>query len=296
MGKGLSLAGLALLAILGCRMPSPMPKGPLPGVSAVYVYSDVVRDPGNMQAFLDFARQGKLNRVYLQSSHLVRECPESLGDFIGLARREGISVTLLAGRAAWATEPGHGEALRVAREARAFADGLGRQGRAAPEAIQFDVEPYLLPGWQTDTQALSNQYLDLFEKLREALGGRLRLQACIPFWFDRVKVRRRGRTRPLSEWILDAADGAVVMDYRDSAHRLVSGVQEELDYASRKGQAITLAINLSPSTERGTTFHGQSEARIRRALEDASEILRSYNAFSGFALFHYGVWTGEDQP
>lgn len=247
-----------------------------------------------MRGFLTFSRQWKLDQVYLQSAHLVRECPEALGAFISLAREAGVSVTLLAGRSAWALEPGHGEALRVAREARAFAEGLERQGRPAPEAIQFDVEPYLLPRWKADPQAVANQYLDLFEKLREALGGRLRLQACTPFWFDRVQVRRRGRTRPLNEWILDAADGAVLMDYRDTAQRLVSGAEGELAYASHIGKPVVIAVNFAPSDEKHTSFHGQSEARIRRELLDASARLRSYGAFRGISVFHYSVMVDEN--
>lgn len=287
------LAVLALLSFLGCRTPASLPAGPLPGVVAVYVYADVVRKPQDAQAFLAFARQCKLSQVYLQSAHLVRECPEALGAFCSQAREAGVSVTLLAGRSAWALEPGQAEALQVAREARIFTEGLREKGKPAPEAIQFDVEPYLLPRWKVDPQGVANQYLDLFEKLRETLGGRLRLQACIPFWFDRVKVRRRGLTRPLSEWILDASDGAVLMDYRDTAQRLVSGVEGELAYASRIGKPLVVAVNIAPSDEKRTSFHGQSEAKLRRVLEDARAPMLSYGSFDGIAVFHYEFLGGK---
>ena len=263
-----------------------------------YVYSDLAQDLVARAAFFSFAQAKGIGRIYLEAGGLVQTAPAALADFIAAAQVNGIAVSLLTGDATWSLSGHHGEALTVANAAASFAAELKVAGKPAPEAIQFDVEPYLLPSWDTDLQGTANQYLDLLAELHGALQGKLALTVAIPFWFDLYEVTRAGQKRPLSEWVIDATDGTVMMDYRDTAAQIVDLATTELVYASQQGRPLTVAVDLQCGSSEPTyiTFCEEGETAMRSELAAAQPALEAYQAFAGYAIFYYEAWAALPAP
>jgi len=95
--------------------------------------------------------------------------PASLGRFIAQARAADVAVWAVDGDPRMVLPREH--AIAAAR-ARAFAQ-YNRQ--AAPQArlagVQFDVEPYLLPGYDLATEQWERHYVALVAALQDAAGG-----------------------------------------------------------------------------------------------------------------------------
>lgn len=287
-------SALALLAGLlhcgGGAAPGLLAKAPAAGLE-VYVYTDVASDALARQAFYAFAQPRAIRRVYLQSAGILGSSDPQLADFVQDAAGRGMAVTLLFGQAAWALQPNQAQALQAAAQCAAFAAPLRAAGRPAPDTIQFDVEPYTLPQWDTDLQGTANQYLDLLAALRAQLNGQLRLQVATAFWLDGTPVTRNGQTRPLSQWILDAVDSIVIMDYRNTSARILSGAAGQLAYANAQGKPVTLAVDVSCGSDASITFCGGGQAYMYGQMAAVAAGLQGQSAFAGMAVFDYEDWT-----
>lgn len=272
---------------VGTAAPTPITH---PGTA--FVYSDLARDPQARAGFFAFARSRGITRVFLESQVLLLSAQGDLATFVREAKAEGIATTMLTGSTTWALAAGHAEAVDLARRASAFTKGLQDQGQPAPEAIQFDVEPYLLSAWNRDLQGTANQYLDLLDELRAALEGQPALLATVPYWYETRAVTRLGRSRPLSEWVIEAVDGVVVMDYRDTASRLVSGAADEVAFAAGLGKSVVVAVSVDPDGTDGSlsTFADDGEAAMLQVLAEVRPQFAVHPSFRGFAVFCYEDW------
>jgi hypothetical protein len=294
VGASLLILVSIFTMVLSCGGSTGAGTAPVPPATptATYVYTDLARNAAARGAFFAFARQKGISRVYFECQSPLLSAPQDLAAFIKQAKDEGIAVTLLTGSASWALTSGHAEAVALASKASAFSKDLQSRGQPVPDAVQFDVEPYLLGSWSHDLNGTANQYLDLLAKLRSALEGQLSLTVTLPYWFETVSVSRLGRTRPLSEWALEAVDGAVIMDYRDSADRIVSGAIQELTFASGFGKQVVVAVSVDPDSPDGSlaSFAEEGEASMLQALTAAQPQLSAHTAFKGFAVFCYEDW------
>ena len=262
---------------------------PAAGLDA-YVYSDVVTDAAARQTFLGFAQSKRIRRVYLQSASYMTNSRSILGDFITEAKGHGISVTLLFGRANWSLAANQAAALQCITQSLTLLTELKAAGKPLPDAIQFDVEPYILPEWTSDLQGTANQYLDLLDALRTQLGGQLTLTVATAFWLDNQPVTRAGQTRPMSEWILDDVDGIVMMDYRDHASAILSGAASELAYASAHGKTVTLALDVQSGSDGTITFYEEGEAFMYQEMATVEATAKSQASYQGFGIFNYEDW------
>ncbi len=260
-------------------------------VKDVYVYSDIATDASARSAFFGFAQRKGLQRMYLETAYLDDGSHAALVDLLGEAETRQIQTTLLYGNQIWALTANHAAALERATQALKLASELHASGKTAPDTIQFDVEPYLLPDWGTDLQGTANQYLDLLDKLHATLAGSLRLTVAIPFWFDSQMITRNGQTRPLSEWVIDATDGTVMMDYRDTAVGLLDCSSSELAYAASKSKSVVLAVDTMGGSDSGQiTFCEEGEAAMEKELATTKAALVNQKGFGGFAVFAYDYW------
>jgi hypothetical protein len=256
----------------------------------IYLYTDVATDLAARQTFFAFVQSRNVRRVYLESAGLLGTSRSALADFVAEAKAHGLSVTLLFGHANWALTANHGTALQWATQSLAFLAELKAAGRPTPDAIQFDIEPYTLPEWTTDLQGTANQYLDLLVALRSQLNGQLAFTVATPFWLDGQPVTRAGQTRPMSEWILDAVDGIVMMDYRDRAQAILSEASSELSYASAHGKSVVIALNVQADSDPTITFWEEGQAFLYQEMATVDASARTHVAYQGLGVFNYDDW------
>ncbi len=135
--------------------------------------------------------------------------------FLAAAHQRRLRVEFLCGDPAWAKAENHEAALANLRAVLAF----NKAGKAAErfDGFQYDVEPYLLKEWPSQT--LTDDFLKLLDKARDKIrgsGNKLVLGAAIPRFFHDESVGHLDRR------VLDRVDYIALMDYVDSSERLIA--------------------------------------------------------------------------
>jgi len=287
----LALAGL----VWSCRAPeSGRPLDLKPGTPlAVWSYRDLTGSAPERSAFFDFAARRHISDLYLGAADLLPKKAEALAILLEEAGRRGIRVSLVFGRAAWVRPEQRAAALAAVRAVRDFDLAQARAGGTRLAALQLDVEPHVLPDWGRDSARLSSQFLDLLEAVKPELAGGPPLHAAIPVWWHGRPMKRAGKTRPLSEWVIQLTDGTVLMDYRVRPEGILAGAEGPLASADALGRPVVvgLAVHCDNDPENAvTSFCRKGEGALRKALRQTEGDLARHRQFKGFAIFTYEDW------
>ena len=201
--------------------------------------------------------------------------------------------------------------------------GISQQERF--DGVNVDIEPYLLPGWNTapagmtlsqSRTTIAAQYLDLSDKYRQMKEQYLNdigetdpsnfvFGPSTPFWFDsnlfdtgsNIDWGSEG-SKPLYQHVLDIHDYITIMDYRDFAlgtDGIVFHAEHELDYAEDIGKPVVIGVETGPSTPEKVTFLQEGPQWLEEQLALAED---EFNArwpnlanqpivFDGFAIHDY---------
>lgn len=193
------------------------------------------RDQGT--ALLAWARSEGIKELFIVvplAGAAVRE-PTRLAVFVRRAGAAGIAVTSVEGDPHMVLP-----AQRAASvdRVRAYAD---YNRAAAPaerlRAMQFDVEPYLLPAHLLAPAERERAYLALAQALHAQAGG-TPLEFVVPFWW--------GEKRELLARLARFADGLAVMDYRTAPGDIVRFAVPFLDWGSAHGKRVHIGLEAGP--------------------------------------------------
>ncbi len=209
----------------------------------------------------------------------------SFRELVALGAGKGIRVHALVGDPHWSTSDtaGPSAALQVMTRMRALSEGR------MPAGLQFDVEPWTLPGWSANQGDYSLGFVEMVDSVAtswDALALPGSLGFAVPFWFDGVgggapQVTLDSTTAdPLSMALtaLGRVPGSYVnvMTYRNHASG-PGGTEEDfspvVQAAARLASPVTLLVGqeLGPVSPASTTFYGTSWA----AWESSTAALRS---------------------
>jgi len=236
----------------------------------------------------DLERNG-INRVYLQADP---DVPAGLYKaFIREARTKGIEVHALGGAPDWIL-PGSNVKMYV------LINWVKRYNQnAAPEerftGIHLDVEPYVLPQWQDDTDKMLGLFMDTIsgfvQEVRAETG--LAAGADLPVWLEQFQVRDGygGRTT-LSDWMIRRLDQTTLMAYRTRARDIVSSVSREMKEAARRGKSVTVAVETAEASEPDLSFYTEGRARMDAVLDEACRSFQAEASFAGFAVHDFENW------
>jgi len=130
-----------------------------------------------------------------------------------------------------------GERPKFVRRAEAYAAYNRRVDRQARLAgIQYDIEPYVLPGYQLDPEPWNSAYLETISALKAAAA--MPLEVVLPFWYEQQKVQ--GRT--LLDRLAPYVDSVAVMDYRTDPTLLQQFAEPFLSWGMRTGRPVRIAL------------------------------------------------------
>ncbi len=189
---------------------------------------------------------------------------ETAAEFLTDMEAAGVEVYCLAGAPEWGLEE-DGRSLVEAID-RAAALGPGVRG------VMADVEPYLTPAWDRDSDAVMERYVSGMAAAREHARGRgLSLIACIPYWYD------NDHADALARLMATGCDGVAVMNYYRGAE--AEHLRTELELARRAGiPTVCVSEFQQPGTHDltdKTTYYTdgleaarESWAAVREALGD----------------------------
>ena len=277
---------LGLLLLAGCHStPNPVP-------AAVWTYLDLAPLPARAELFA-FASGNQVGDLYLGASGLLPRGAEPLAAFLQESHDRSLRVSLVLGRKEWTLPGRRAEAMPAVRAVVAFARAQREAGAGTRVALHLDVEPQALPNWGQDWVELSHQFLDLLEAVKVELNGELPLLVDIPVWWDRRKLERRGRTRPLCAWVMELADQTVLMDYRNETKEILASAEGNLRIAAALGRTVVLGMDVhcgSDAETLATSFCRKGQGALRQAMADVDHALAGRPGYGGLAVFTYEDW------
>ncbi|WP_342235553.1 hypothetical protein [Inquilinus sp. OTU3971] len=186
-----------------------------------------------------------------------------LRSFLQAARAVGLSVWAVEGDPAAITKAGRPPFLERTRAIAAF----NRGGSPALDGIQYDIEPYLLPGWPLDRAAGIAAYLDTLERLKRDAAGPV--EAVLPFWWLEMPEMAGSLDR-----LAAAADRFAVMAYRTRPDDIVAAAESALAWAGAHDRPMTVALEAGPlPDDRVQTFRPAAEGELWRVALDGRRIL-----------------------
>ncbi|MBB5968033.1 hypothetical protein [Planomonospora venezuelensis] len=274
---------LAVVLLLGTALAAPASaavrlKPAAAGTRAMWLW-----DPGAVRPadVLTWARTRGVKEIFVHADARLPSSPARLARLKELKRGADaarIRLTALGGDPGWATD--HAAARSWQRAV------LGTKLFAGSHV---DVEPYVLPRWQTDQAGLVAGMLRMLQLLQA--DDPRPLEADVPFWYHTVPA---GPRTTLADAVLARVDAVTVMSYRDTVtgpNSLMDVGADMLARATKAGRPVRLAVETAPLADCVyCTFHEEGAARMTAALTQVDAAARSYPAFAGVAVHHYPSW------
>jgi hypothetical protein len=166
--------------------------------------------------------------------------PERLAAFIRRAGAAGIDVWAVDGDPNMVQLQERPATLERARAYARFNRTMPPEARL--KGVQFDVEPYLLAGYELATDAWEQRYAELVKALHasdpDIAQGRLALEMVVPFWWS----DKPDLLDAMASWVT----GLVVMDYRTDASEIYRFAVPFLDWGERHGKTVHIALEAGP--------------------------------------------------
>lgn len=160
--------------------------------------------------------------------------PEALALFTARASAAGIEVWVVEGDPAAVTVAGRRDF--VARAA-ALANYNAAQGpRAQLHGMQYDIEPYLLPGFDLAREDWLAAYVETLRQLRDSVV--LPMEVAVPFWWSDLFVA----DRPILDAMTEYVDGITVMNYRTDLAQLYSNALAYMEWGQNNDRHVRIAL------------------------------------------------------
>lgn len=158
-----------------------------------------------------------------------------LAAFIGEATRRGIEVWSVDGDPYMVLPGEHAATVQRVRAYAAYNRSVAPQARL--RGLQFDIEHYLVAGYELSAPALDKQYAALAAALHRAAAG-LPLEFVVPFWWaDKAEL--------LTSLAMHSS-GLTVMDYRTDPGQILRFGAPFLDWATTHRKRVRIALEAGP--------------------------------------------------
>lgn len=239
---------------------------------------------------IQFLADRQADQLYLQ---IDQSLPAAVyQSFIEKANAGGISVHALDGAPKWATAKGEA-AMRSF-----FSWVAAYQEQASPaqqfSGIHLDIEPYLLPGWESNYKnTVVNYQTRMLQAASLSAELSLPLGADIPFWFDEMMFSNKFGKDSLAGWVIKNTDSVTIMAYRDTAagpNGMIELSRNEVELAAQYGKKIEIAAETGASSEAAyITFYEEGTLRMEEQLSLVRDAYSS-DSHVGFAVHHLQSW------
>ncbi|MGU7778709.1 hypothetical protein [Burkholderia sp. PU8-34] len=214
------------------------------GGRAAWVWQRDRWQDGGGDLLADAARY-KVTRLYIALPIADDEVTgaAALRDFVARARGAGIEVWAVEGDPEMVTEKGREQALARLR-------AIGQYQRASTErarlgGVQYDIEPYQLPAYRDDPNAVVHAWGTTVAALGEAAD--VPLDAVLPFWLLDVPGGDE-----LLERIGQSARSLTIMAYRTDAEHVQRVAAPLLAWGAARNFPVSVALESGPMQDEWT--------------------------------------------
>ena len=203
--------------------------------------------------------------------------------FLRAAHERGISVLAVEGDPHMVLAKGQPNAIARAQAIRAYQ--LGALPEEQLDGLQYDIEPYVLPRFDTSNPRHLRKWSSTYRELRRAFTRKLDI--VLPFWVsDKPPGADFVRASAAS------AKGLTVMAYRTKPDRIIAAAAPLLDLGVELDRPVRVALEMGPTDEGpGVSFEGDLDALLR-AMRKTLPTFAAWPNFAGFAI-HGIVWPGQ---
>lgn len=160
--------------------------------------------------------------------------PNDLGTLIERADELGIETWAVEGDPAAVTKQGRAHFLQRTRALAAF--NARQDASRRLHGVQYDIEPYLLPGFDLARNAWLREYLDTLRELRNELA--VPMEAAVPFWWSGLSVDGK----PLLTAMQPLVDGLTIMNYRTNLEQLQRLAEPYLAWGAEQQRYVRIAL------------------------------------------------------
>lgn len=293
----LLLLAICLAGIMGVTTPAQAEARSTKAIWAWDFY-DAASNSQKITSLLEFLKDQNINLLFIGTSRTLPDQPATYTELINRAHAEGIRVFALVGRAEWALEGRHRDALAELRQVLAF---NASHPDSTFDGIQFDIEPHVLPEYQTKRGSVNYQYLQVLKKIAAEIrtsGDPLEFNAAIPCWYatgeNPVMVETGGQRKPLSYFVLDIVDTVSVMAYRDTADRQIRASLAEADYAASLGKKVYIGAETSPpngsTIPNEITYYNKGLVYMNQQIQAINAYYAKHAGFGGIAIHQYPAY------
>lgn len=159
---------------------------------------------------------------------------DSLATLIARTHELGIQTWAVEGDPAAVTRRGREHFLQRTRALAAFNAGQPEGRRLL--GVQYDIEPYLLPGFELAREDWLREYLDTLRQLRNELS--VPMEAAVPFWWSGLSVDGQ----PVLTAMQPLVDGLTIMNYRTDPEQLQRLAEPYLAWGVRQQRYVRIAL------------------------------------------------------
>ncbi|MCH1638489.1 hypothetical protein MJ257_00090 [Paenibacillus timonensis] len=287
---------LAVWLTLACGVSSPA-QAEERQTKAIWAWDfyETASNSDKITALLKFLKEQDINLLFIGTSKTLPDQPATYEELIYRAHEEGIRVFALVGRAEWALEGRHREALTELQQVLSF---NASHPASAFDGIQYDIEPHTLKEYKTKRGSVNYQYIQVLKKIAEEInesGDPMEFNAAIPWWYasgeNPVIVETGGQRKPLSYFVLDIVDTASLMAYRDTADRQIRASLAEANYAAKLGKKVYIGAETSPpngsTIPNEITYFNKGSVYMNKQIMAITAYYAKHEGFGGIAIHQY---------
>ena len=282
-------------------------KSPLRKALWVWKHNKILPDPQQVERLIELCSRHGITDIFLnvpysyENDVVHMQMIEQQRSFLAAAHSQGIKVHALDGDRKYLLRANHGRMLDLLDALGDFNQGGVPAQRYA--AIHLDNEPYLLPGWNDDTERsqIIREYIELYKQLRpraDALGTKLGVD--IPFWWDELDNDGKARftydtesgKQPFLEALFPLLHNVGIMSYRrrvTGPNGVVFHCLNEFELGEKFSVDVFASMELGAGddVEAGTTFGAYPWSYFRGQLDTLERILSHTPGGSGIAIHFY---------
>lgn len=279
----------AMAAVVKKRTITPVPA---PSVEATWVWNtyQIVYEKNEM---LQFAKANGVNLIYLQILKDGDITLDQYRTFIREATQNGIQVHALDGGSEWVLAENRHHLTDLISWVKQY--NLSSAINERFTGIHLDVEPYVLPDWSKNQDAIVKAWVDsvkMFITQARTADSTLKLGSDIPAWLDYISIPNNGGK--LSTFMISQYDHVTLMAYRDfarGANGVIEIVQSEITQANQLGKKVIVGVNVITDPEGDmVTFAEEGTAFMETQISQFYSALKVNASFAGHAVHDYTSW------
>ncbi|CAG7643062.1 alpha-amylase family protein [Paenibacillus allorhizosphaerae] len=212
-------------------------------------------------------------------------------EFIRAAHAGGIKVHAMSGAPDWVLPEHNYKMYKFIYWVKQY--NAGAQAEEQFDGIHLDVEPYVMPQWKQQSDAIIGLWTDTVSGFVQEVKSDTDLTVGIdmPVWIDSYRVRDGyGGMTTLSDRLIRMVEQVTLMAYIDNAKDIIDSVKNELAEADLAGVPALIAVDTVDSGEPGGSFYTKGYVSMNAELGKINEALGSHASYKGTAVHEWDSW------